>query len=103
MVHDKAEAFKIMLPRENLEVDKIRIKNCLYISQLYKNGDDNFKRSALKFEENFKEWSIKVKVNTQQIGELWSEMSMTFSGENKAQKLKEKPANQNNGDEILDD
>lgn len=38
------------------------------MSQLYKNGDDNFKRSASKFQENFKEWSIKIKVNTQQIG-----------------------------------
>ena len=38
------------------------------MSQLYRNGDDNFKRSALKFQENFKEWSIKIKVNTQQIG-----------------------------------
>jgi hypothetical protein len=50
IIHDKAEAFKVMLPRENVELDKVRVKNGLYISQLYKNGDDNFKRSALKFE-----------------------------------------------------
>lgn len=72
IVHDKAEAFRVMLPRENAELDRARVRNCLYISQLYKNGDDNFKRSALKFQENFKEWSIKIKVNTQQIGELWN-------------------------------
>lgn len=38
------------------------------MSQLFKNGDDNFKRSAHKFQENFKEWSIMIKVNTQQVG-----------------------------------
>jgi hypothetical protein len=72
IVHDKAEAFRVMLPRENTELEKSRVKNCLYMSQLYRNGDDNFKRSSIKFEENFKEWSIKMKVNTQQIEQLWN-------------------------------
>lgn len=87
-----------MLPRENAELDKARVKDCLYMSQLFKNGDDNFKRCAVKFQENFKEWSIKIKVNTQQIGELWNEMSASFSGQDKIQQLKEKPVNQNTGD-----
>lgn len=78
------------------------MRNCLLISQLFVNGDSNFGRSAAKFEENFKEWSIKVKVNTQQISELWSEMASSFSGGAKVQQLKEKPQEQR-GDEIYDD
>lgn len=103
VVHDKAEAFKLMLPKENKELEKLRVANALYVSQLFENGDANFTSSALKFQENFKEWAIKIKVNSQQIGELWSEMSQAFAGEGKAKQLKEKPLDLDRGDEIMDD
>ncbi len=57
-----------MLPKENKELEKLRVVNALYVSQLFENGDANFQSSSLKFQENFKEWSIKIKVNSQQIG-----------------------------------
>jgi hypothetical protein len=98
VVHDKAEAFKVMLPKENKELEKLRVGNALFVSQLFENGDSNFLSSAGKFQENFKEWAIKVKVNSQQIGELWSEMSQAFSGEGKVKQLKEKPLDLNRGD-----
>jgi hypothetical protein len=68
------------------------------VSQLFENGDSNFLSSAAKFQENFKEFTIKIKVNTQQISELWSEMAGCFSGEGKAKQLKEKPLDMNRGD-----
>lgn len=37
------------------------------MSQLFENGNKNFRNSADKFQENFKEWSINFKVNTQQV------------------------------------
>lgn len=64
----------------------------MYISQLRENGNRNFNRCGVKFCENFKEFAIKIKVNTQQLGELWLEMGTNFSGTNsKAQKLIEAP------------
>jgi len=61
-------------------LERLRVNNALYVSQLFENGDSNFLSSASKFQENFKEFAIKTKVNTQQIGELWSEMAQCFSG-----------------------
>lgn len=92
-----------MLPRDNKELETLRVNNALYVSQLFENGDKNLISSANKFQENFKEWSINLKVNTQQIGELWNEVSQSFSGERVVKGLKEKPLEMNRGDEILDD
>jgi hypothetical protein len=41
------------------------------LSQIYINGNDYFIRTAEKFCENFKEFSIKTKVSNQQVGAMW--------------------------------
>jgi len=38
-VNDKVAAFKVMLPKDNKELDRLRMANCLYISQIYANGN----------------------------------------------------------------
>ena len=39
VVHDKAKAFKMMLPKESKDLEHLRINNALYISQLFENGN----------------------------------------------------------------
>ena len=93
-----------MLPKENREVERLRDFTAFYINELHKNSNSNFERSFAKFCENFKELTIKMKVNTQQLAELWNEMSANFSGESKkAVFLKEIPQDTNHYDEIMED
>ena len=93
----------MMLPRETKDLDVLRNNNALYVSQLFENGNRNLLNSAEKFQENFKEWSITLKVNNQQIGELWSEMAGAFSGQGAVKGLMEKPGEMDKGDAIMDD
>lgn len=80
------------------------MKDYVYISQFHINGNCNMERAATKFLDNFKEFAIKNKVNTQQLSELWSEMGASFSGTNTVIKqLKEVPVDIWKGDEIVDD
>ena len=63
-----------------------------YINQHHINGNSNQERCSEKFCENFKEFVIKMKVNNQQLGEMWMEMSNNFSDpEKKSKMLKSKP------------
>lgn len=71
---------------------------------MFLNGLQNFKRNTDRYCENFKEFAIKVKVNNQQLGEMWSEMSANFSGPSKKpQVLKEIPHIEQQEQEMYDD
>ena len=50
VVHDKSRAFTLMLPKENKELERLRINNALLINQLYENGNVHLLSSAEKFE-----------------------------------------------------
>jgi len=50
IVHDKARAFQAMLPKDNKDLEHLRINNALYVSQLFENGNQNFRNSADKFQ-----------------------------------------------------
>lgn len=50
IVHDKARAFQMMLPKDNKDLEHLRINNALYVSQIFENGNTNFKNSADKFQ-----------------------------------------------------
>ena len=81
-----------MLPKETANLEKQRSKLFFFIDQHFENGNKNIQRNTEKFCDNFKEFAIKIKVNNQQLGELWSEMSGNFSGNNKkTQFVKSKP------------
>lgn len=81
-----------MLPKETATLDKQRAKTFFFMSELYSNGVQNIKHNTFRFCDNFKEFAIKLKVNTQQMGEMWMEMSSSFSGSNKKyQQVKAKP------------
>jgi hypothetical protein len=57
-----------MLPRESIEVEKSKVNYCFHLSQLYQNSIKYFEKQSEKFNENFKEFAIKNKVNNQQLG-----------------------------------
>lgn len=67
-IHERTEAFKIMLPKESIEVEKQKINYSFYLSRLLDNSTDYFEKQVEKFNENFKEFAIKNKVNNQQMG-----------------------------------
>lgn len=50
-----------------------------HLGRIYKNGDHYFIEDAEKFCQNFSEFVIKTKVNNQEIGAMWAEMSAKFS------------------------
>ena len=83
LIHDKMKAFEIMLPKQTAQLQKQKAKLFFYINQHYKNGLLNIERKAERFCENFKEFTIKIKVNNQQLGEMQMEISSNFSGNNK--------------------
>lgn len=51
----------------------------LYIEQFFENGVINFERNCERYCDNFKEFAINIKVNNQQLGEMWMEMAANFS------------------------
>jgi hypothetical protein len=67
-IHERTEAFKIMLPKESLEVEKNKIGYSFHLSQITENSKKYFEKQAEMFNENFKEFAIKNKVNNQQLG-----------------------------------
>ena len=71
-IHERTEAFKIMLPKDSLEVEKHKTNYSFCLSQLADNSKRYFERQAEKFNENFKEFAIKNKVSNQQLGESWN-------------------------------
>jgi hypothetical protein len=81
-----------MLPVESTALEKQRIILFFYLNEFYLKSHGVLKRICDRFCENFKEFTIKIKVNNQQLGQMWNEMSMNFSGANtKPQVIKEMP------------
>ena len=91
-LNDRNQAFKIMLPKESVNLEEKRKNYGYYLSQTFINGNESFIRTTDRFCENFKEFSIKMKVSNQQIGAMWTEMSAKFSdpykSNNQIQKMK---------------
>lgn len=83
LIHDKVEAFKVMLPVESASLEKLKTNLFFYINQFFVHGVESFKRNCDRYIENFKQFAIKNKVNNQQLGEMWMEMSANFSGGSK--------------------
>lgn len=73
------------------------------IDQIFVQGIRNIDRTTIKYCENFKEFSINLKVNYQQMCEMWMEMSQNFSGpRSKPTMLMERPEKEKQ-EELYDD
>jgi hypothetical protein len=71
-------------------VEKAKINYSFWLSRLADNSAAYFSKQVEKFNENFREFAIRNKVNNQQLGEAWNEMSAIFSDGNLgAKKLKQ--------------
>jgi hypothetical protein len=53
-------------------MERLRDYASFYINELHQNGNANFEREFVLYCENFKELTIKMKVNSQQLSELWN-------------------------------
>ena len=80
ILYDKTEAFKFMLPKETAMQEKMKMKLFYLIQQIFYQGIRNTHRMTVKYCENFKDFSVSLKVNHQQMCEMWMEMSKNFSG-----------------------
>lgn len=45
-IHERTEAFKIMLPKDSIEVEKGKINYCFHLSQLYQNSIKYFEKQS---------------------------------------------------------
>lgn len=68
-----------MLPKESVQTYALKQQMAYYLSQLYVNGNKYFTKDAERFRQNFQQFVIKMKVNNQEIGAMWSEMASKFS------------------------
>ena len=63
----KEEAFMYMLPKESQELDKNLLNYAFYMSQYKDNALRLLEHGTERFNDNFKEFAINIKVNAQQV------------------------------------
>ena len=88
-IKNRAEAMKIMLPKESFDLDKSRMNYAFYVSQYKEHALQLLEYGATRFNDNFKEFAINIKVNTQQLAGLWTEIATGFADPDRKLQLME--------------
>lgn len=49
IVHDKNEAFKVMLPTETATVEKLKTNLFFYMNEFYNHGNQSYMRNCIRY------------------------------------------------------
>jgi len=68
-----------MLPKQSAMLENLKMNYCYYLTRIYENADKFLKMKAQILCSAMEEFTIRQKVNNQQVGEMWNEMSFNFT------------------------
>ncbi len=68
-----------MLPKQSAVLEKLKMTYSYYLTRVYDNTNTFLKMKATLLCSAMEEFTIRQKVNNQQVGEMWNEMSFNFT------------------------